>query len=349
MRNTSPLLLVLSLLVACDHSTATKQPAVPADLDATGTYALSSPVEVPPTVLASQTIVDYLALLRLLKTDPAAGFFQLLDEAGVPMASELFAVLPSVLKDQLKDAINDYVGGNKTDGGAGSELDRILAFSETAFARFTLESQLTVPPGAKAASVVAAHGVQGLVFELPGGLSAPVPRAVLDTLTPLPGALEATPSIAVVGADVGGGDAGIEIGDHAFGLAYGEIVFAVLDGYGTGVTLRSRLGGVFDCAGMGKAVANRCVLGVCIGHASDITAMCESALDLAVDKLHDELAAMNFDAVHFAAGDGQLWDRAGGEANDGLVSRIDSGVWQASIDVGTGARDCKATFTGRRL
>jgi hypothetical protein len=342
------LAFLISVIAGCDDGAATPptQP-VPADLQVVGPYRLSSRIDVPPTVLASQTVVDYLALLRQLRTDPAAAFFGVLDEAGVPMASELLAALPSTLEDVLKGAINDYVGG-QTSGAAGAEIDRLLALSEAAFAHFTLESQLDLPPGAELAAIAGTHTVQGLTLDVPGGLPVTVPSSALAALSTVPGVLVASPTVAVTGPGTSPGDASLSVGDHFFGLAYGEVVFAALDGYGTGQSLRSRLGSAFNCTGMGNWVAKRCVLGLCVGHASDVSLLCENALDLAVDKLHEKLAGMSFEAIRFAAGHGTLWDQVAAEAKNGIAERVDGGIWQASIDVGTGPRDCKAVFTGRR-
>ncbi len=342
------LVLVLTVLVGCDDGGgASRPPDPPANLDAAGSYGLSSRVDVPPTVLASQTIVDYLALLRQLRTDPAAAFFTLLDEAGVPMARNLRDVLPDAIEGKLTGAINDYVNGQAS-GGAGAEIDRILAFSESAFAHFTLASRLDVPAGVAVEPGPGTHVVQGLTLDLPGGIPVTVPASVIATLSPLPAALVASPTVSVTGSENKAGDATLAVGDHFFGLAYGELVFAALDGYGTGVSLRSRLGSAFDCSAMGNSVANRCVLGVCIGHAGDIAELCERGLDLAVAELHDQLAGMSFEAIRFASGRGELWDQSAAEPRDGVVDRIAGGVWQASIDISTGPRECKATFTGSR-
>jgi len=188
-----------------------------------------------------------------------------------------------------------------------------------------------------------------VVFEVPGGVSLPVPRVLLDTLSPLPGSLDATPNVGVHGTSTAAkGDAAIVIGDHHFGLAYGEILFAALDGRPDGPSLRARLGQAFDCPGLGVSVASRCVLGLCIGHAAEVTALCESALDVAVDKIHDQLAMANFEALRFSDGRAQLWDQLATEPRDGLVDRIAAGIWQATIDAGPGPRACRATFAGQR-
>jgi hypothetical protein len=339
--------VVLGPLLGCGGESSPSPPEPPADLEATGFHDLASTVDVPPTVLATQPVVDTLDLLRRLKTDPAGAFFQLLDEAGVPLAGELVGVLPGALKSQLNGAINDYLGARGV-GASGGELDRILALTERAFVTFRLASRLEVPAGAKEGTVVGAHGIDAVAFEVPGGIAIPVPRAVLQTVSPLPGRLDGAPTVHVIGTTASKGDAAIVIGDHFFGLAYGEILFAALDGRPGGPSLRTRLGTAFDCPGMGTAVASRCVLGLCIGHAAEVTAVCESALDLAVDKIHDQLAMANFEALRFSDGRAQLWDQAAAEPRDGLVDRLTGGVWQATIDAGTGPRACRATFAGQR-
>jgi hypothetical protein len=333
--------------VGCGGEVAPPPPPPPEELEVAGSYDLDSSVEVPPTVLASQPVVDTLDLLRLLKTDPAAAFFQLLDEAGVPLAGELVSVLPGAVKGQLNDAINDYLRARGV-GASGGELDRILAIAERAFVTFRLDSRLDVPAGAKGTATGGAHGIQAVIFDVPGGVAIPVPRVLLDTVSPLPGSLDAAPTVMVNGAAPSAGDAAIVVGDHFFGLAYGEILFAALDGRPDGPSLRARLGQAFDCPGLGTAVASRCVLGLCIGHAAEVTAVCESALDVAVDKIHDQLAMANFEALRFSSGRAQLWDQAAAEARDGLVDRIAAGTWQATIDAGPGPRACRATFTGHR-
>lgn len=333
--------------LGCGGDSDAPPPPPPADLDPAGSYALASTVEVPPTVLASQPVADTLALLRQLKTDPAAAFFQLLDEAGVPLAGELVAVLPGAVKGQLNDAINDYLAARGV-GQSGGELDRILAITERAFVTFRLDSRLDVPASAKAATAPGAHAIQTVTFEVPGGIAIPVPRVVLDALSPLPGSLDAAPAVSVNGAAPSKGDAAIVIGDHFFGLAYGEILFAALDGRPGGPSLRARLGQAFDCPGLGTSVASRCVLGLCIGHAAEVTALCESALDEAVDQIHDQLAMANFEALRFSDGRAQLWDQTAAEPRDGLVDRVAAGVWQATIDAGPGPRACRASFMGQR-
>jgi hypothetical protein len=321
---------------------------VPLNLSVAGEYQLSSPTEVPPTVLASGAANEYIGVLRLLRDDPASAFVKLLDDAGVPLVSDLFGVLPGAIKGQVTDAINDYWRTQARSGGATqSEVDRILAFAESTLVSFTLESRLSVPAGAESGAREGSHTIAAVRFDVPGGLPLSVPRASVAGATLVPGAVDARPT--VMASVSPSGDAQVQIGDHSFGLAYGEFVFQALNGGVGGETLRTRFGRAFDCPAMGKAVANRCVLSVCIGHASDITAICEKGLDAAVDKIHSSLTDLNFRALRFASGTGAMWDRRStADPPDGQVDRIDGGSWKASIDAGSGARECKSTFTGTR-
>lgn len=353
-------LVALVGLAACGSDADSTQKPPPSGLEISGDYALATKIDVPPTVLASQPAVDFIDLLRLLRHDPATAFFQLLDQAGVPLVADLFAILPDALKNELGDAINDYWLSHGGAAGGNSELDKILAFADGTLARFTLASRLQIPappeptPDASAqpgpVEIVGHHAVSALLFDVAGGVPIPLPRSLIESLPLLPGPLDADPMLTLTSATAGHGDAAMTVGDHFFGLAYGELIFAALNGAGTGETLRARLGRAFDCPAMGQAVANRCVLLLCIGHASEITQICEQGLDLAVDKVHERLSELSFRALRFEAGAADLWDaRTAAGPLDGRVDRIDRGVFtKASIDVGTGPRTCRATFSGER-
>ena len=343
--------------VACGSDAGSSRKPPPADLEIAGAYALATKIDVPPTVLASQPAVDFIGLLRLLRDDPATAFFQLLDQAGVPLVADLFAILPDALQGELGDAINDYWHSRVGAGGGTSDLDQILAFADGTLARFTLGSHLDIPAlpdvSAQVGGVVQVqgrHAVDAVVFDAAGGIPVPLPRSLIESLSVLPGPLDADPVLTLTAAAAGHGDAAMAVGDHFFGLAYGELIFAALNGAGTGETLRARLGRAFDCPAMGQAVANRCVLLLCIGHASEVTQICERGLDLAVDKVHARLSELSFRALRFEAGTAELWDaRVTGGPLDGRVDRIDRGTFtKASIDVGTGPRACRATFSGER-
>lgn len=349
-----PSLLFIPLTVgfiACGSSSTPIPNPPPSALEIAGEYALATKVDVPPTVLATKAANDFIELLRRLRDNPAAAFFQLLDQAGVPLVNDLFAVLPDSLTGQVSDAINDYwrsrSGG---DGGASSELDQILAFADGTLTRFTLASGLDVPAPPGVSKVTGHHAIESVSFDVPGGIPLVLPRSLIERLGIAPGPLDAMPQLTLTEAAAGHGDAALTMGDHFFGLAYGELIFAALNGAGAGETLRARLGRAFDCAAMGRAVANRCVLLLCIGHASEITQICEKGLDLAVDKVHASLSDLSFRALRFEKGNAELWDaRVSAEAIDGRIDRIDAGIFtKASIDVGTGPRTCRAAFSGER-
>jgi len=60
--------------------------------------------------------------------------------------------------------------------------------------------------------------------------------------------------------------------------------------------------------------------------------------------VHDKLAELRFDVLHFIAGEATLVD-----ANlDGSAETLAAGTWTAELDAGQGLRHVPATFTGER-
>ena len=81
-------------------------------------------------------------------------------------------------------------------------------------------------------------------------------------------------------------------------------------------------------------MGNKCVLGVCVGHKAELTSICEAGLDEVVSRIHDQFSALEFDAIHFAAGTATI-------TSTGLTN----GTWTAEINAGQGLRHVPATFT----
>ena len=79
------------------------------------------------------------------------------------------------------------------------------------------------------------------------------------------------------------------------------------------------------------------MLGVCVGHAAELTEICEAGLDEVVGRIHDKFSALRFDAIHFAAGSATI--TSGGLTN---------GVWTAEINAGQGLRHVPATFAATK-
>jgi len=99
-----------------------------------------------------------------------------------------------------------------------------------------------------------------------------------------------------------------------------------------------------SCAGLAKTVSDKCVLGVCVGHETELKSICNSGLDALVDFSHDRMAAMRLEVFHLASGNARLVD----DDRDGYGDRIVDGVWQAELNLGLGLRKAPATFDGAR-
>jgi hypothetical protein len=219
-------------------------------------------------------------------------------------------------------------------------------------ARPDVVSTLQVDPPDATGAITATHALEELRYTLYGGTT--------EITVPIGEGAAAAPLLTVrttangrVTAALANEDAHLFVGDHAFGVAYGDYVLAALDQavrarYGT--DLRGALGQLVDCAAMAHSVANRCVLGACVGHESTLTSICDAGLDLVYQQIHDHIVALRFDALRLQSGQSAMWDAPADSATaDRIVDRLDTGKWAASVDFGMGARDVHATFTGTRL
>jgi hypothetical protein len=351
MRTRLGLLLLLPLTAgACGGDDPQPDAGPPPALAAEGTYAVQSPIELTGAALAPEPVVKAVGGLKALRQNPSEAFAILLDEAGVPLARNLYAALPGALESRLNGWINDAILNRSHEGrSVGEEIDVLVALSEATLFRFDLLTDMTLPAPSSAPGSMAVHTLRGLEFDLlDGRMSVEIPRLVeKHTL-----ARAETQATARIVAPTRGGDADLELGDHAFGIPYGEYALAALDAASVkrwGLPFRPAVGKLVDCPAMAASVAGKCLGPACVGHQSDLLALCERGVDLLVAKVQDSLRAYNWDAVRFKRGRAQLWDApAAGGAGDGRADRIAAGTWEATIDAGMGPREVRATFTGAR-
>lgn len=326
-------------IVTDDDTTTTPEP-VPA-IDATATFEVVTTFDLPVSALLPEPASQAVGTLSDFRDDPSATLFTILDEAGVPGASELRDAMPGPLEDELDDLINESLESAQVDGTPATDhLDFVLDQTELVLGQFDLVTALTLAHDGAAPDLAATHRVRAL--RIPAGsateIEIPEDQAVDAVLT-----LEASPTAQVVEGTE------LVVGDHAFGLPYGEHAWMALDlamheAYGT--DLRGALGEIVDCAGLAASVADECVFGVCVGHEEELADLCEQGLDLLVGKLHDEFAALRFDAVRLQSGQATLVDAP---AADGRADALADGEWQASLDLGQGPREVPASFTGTRM
>lgn len=329
----------------------------PADLVIAGAYDLVSAFDLTTSALLPEPAYGYLQDLKSLRDDPAATFFRLLEDAGVPLAGSLLAVLPGPLASRVKGWINEYVFGATFQGTkVTTELDLLLEQAAEVLTRFQVGSDLLLRLPDAGGNTTAAHGVRTLRFSLWGGTIPVVVPIDLPAIT-LPNEIFVTDAETSALVTAGGGgsaaDARLVLGDHAFGIPYGRLAFGALN-LGShqryGADVRGALGALFACSSLGASVAQRCVLGVCVGHAAEVTAICERGLDEVVARMRERIEALNFNALRLKSGRAEMWDEpATARATaDRRIDLLDDGYWDASIDIGMGARAVPATFAGAR-
>jgi len=319
--------IAVSLLAACTGTVGTtgSHDPIPQSSDQ-GPYAVTTTVDLSVEAVVPAQAEAVVATLRAFSMNPAHALIDLAGQAGVPAVSTIYNALPSVLTGKLEGWINDaiekvMIGGKPITQWAGDMADLF----DLALTKFAVDSSLGIDGSS------ATHTLTAIDFS-PAGIDQQV------SLAALPSALvtQSTTSDASAGA--------LALGEQHFGLNYGDFVWIAVNAEIAaqfGGDLRTTLGTAVNCAGVAHTVATKCVLTACVGHESDLEAICNGGLDQLVAVVHDQLASFNQDALEYASGTGTLVDDNG----DGIADRITDGTWDAQMNLGMGLRHTPATFT----
>jgi hypothetical protein len=309
---------------------------VPPSIAASGTYRVRSAIDVTAEAVLPERVAGVVVTLRDFSDQPAHTLIGLAEDAGVPAVSELRALLPAALESKLEGWLDDEIARAEIDGVPVTVLaGEIAALAETALTRFALDSELELGTGRATPAI---HRLTAIDLA-PAGIAQ---RVAFDIEI-------AAPLSAVSSAGA------LALGDHGFGLAYGEYVWRACDaaiaarfdrpsGENAPGGIRAVLGEAVDCPRVAQAIAGRCMLGVCVGHADLLAELCERGLDEVVERAHAKVAELRFDALRFAAGTAQLVDAT----QDGIADALTGGVWTAEINAGAGLRHAPATFEATR-
>ncbi len=303
---------------------APEPPPSSGGLATSGTYDVITTIDLTVASVLPASAASYVEILADFRRDPAETLFRLLDDAGVPLVAELRAVLPDVLEAQLAGWLSDAILDRPA---VAAQLDALLTATQTTLVRFDLASELVLGDG------VATHRLLELRF---GAASVPLPD------------LGSVVAEAHVTAGATGADAHLSLGEHAFGVRLGDAAVAALEASARatyGVGFREAVGRMVDCPAVAADVAGICLLGICVGHAAELAAICEDGIDLVVDELYRHIRELDIDVLRLAGGEASMVD---GPVADGRVDRLVDGVWDAELDFGLGLRPLRATFTAVR-
>jgi hypothetical protein len=331
-------LLLACLVAACGTSgpggdgsgLGTPENPVPQGADK-GAYQVTTKVDLTVEAVLPPQAELVVQTLRDFSQNPAHTLIDLAGQEGVPAVATLYDALPSQLTDKLEGWINTEVEKVEINGvPITTWAGDFAGVADTAFSQFNVDSSLAID------SDSATHTLTMLDFTPTGVLNVQIPISGLasDILTQ-------HPSIVV---NEGGA---FSLGDQAFGLLLGEYAWNAVNAACKaefGGEIRTTLGNAVNCTAVAHTIANKCVLGVCVGHESLVDQVCEGGLDAMVDVMHDRFAQINLEALHYASGAAQLVDDDG----DGVADRIVNGTWDAEMNLGLGLRHTPATFTATR-
>ena len=337
------LLAVTLLAAACGTSTTTpgqpggpgepgqgtQQDPVPQPAEA-GPYLMTTKIDLTVEAILPAQAEDVVVVLREFSMNPAHAIIDAATLAGVPAIGAIYNALPDFITSKLEGWINGEIEKIQIAGKPITEwAGDIAALADTALSQFAVDSTLAVE------GTTSTHTLTDIDFS-PAGIDFKLP------LDALPAELRTQQPTITVGAA-----GALAIGEQHFGLNYGDYAWTALNGEVAtlfGGDLRTTLGHAIDCAAIAHTVASKCVLGVCVGHESDLDSMCTGGLDGLVNILHDQFTMLDQDALELATGTATLVDDDG----DGVADRITSGTWDAQMNLGMGLRHTPATFTATR-
>lgn len=268
--------------------------------------------------------------LRAFAENPARTLIAVADQYGVSALEDLYNVIPSVLRDRFEGWVNDEIAKLRIAGKTVPQYAaQVAGLAETALTKFAIDSDWAISP------TQTTHSLTGIDLS-PAGINVSVAITGLanDILTQHP-----TITVAEGGA--------FSVSEQTFGLLIGEYMW---QGVNAGVTnifgsdIRTSLGKAVNCSTIAANIADKCVLGVCVGHESMIEDICTSSLDAMVEEIHSRFAALDLEAFHMISGSARLVD----DDSDGVADRIVDGVWDSEMNIGLGLRKAPSVWSATR-
>lgn len=270
-------------------------------------------------------IADVTSAIATLQAFSQHGGTALLAENQDLPSVQALNALPSTLRAKLDGWIDVELDKQKLGTmTARQAVGQIATIADNVTNNVVIESRLTLSPTG------AVHTLNDLAFE----------PLSLDVVVPIGGlmgdVLDQKPA-----ATVGAGGA-LALGDQKFSLAFGNHAWQALElattqTFGSGIESIEKL----DCNAIAQSVAARCISSTCVGHASDLLAVCRQGLTAMVDQLRGSLTPVVLDSLRFASGTAHLVDHN----RDGVAEQILDGTWNAEIDAGMGAHAAQIAFS----
>jgi hypothetical protein len=292
--------------------------------DEEATYKVTTRVDLTNNGAMPAQVTEIVANMRAFSQNPARAVLSLADQAALQqLKSAIGTTLSSNLEGWINVEIDKARIASKTLRQVGSE---VVTIAETNLTRFNVDSTLLITP------MKTTHGLTDLNFR-PGSLDIIVliGGIVADKLTQYPAF-----TLAEGGA--------VSFGEHKFGLAFGEHAWSGINLAATtlfGSNLTTAMVGAINCSTLAKAVATKCSGSSCMGHESELRALCDGGSAKLIGELGAKVSAIKLETFRVVGGSGRLVD----ENNDGIGNRIVDGVWNIEMNTGTGLRMLAVPFT----
>tara|TARA_R110002073_G_scaffold225022_11_gene385577 strand:+ start:15374 stop:16432 length:1059 start_codon:yes stop_codon:yes gene_type:complete len=344
---TSLVLAPLLFAVACTGQvTATGEngpesdPVDPATAQIAGQYEVTSTFDLSNSADMPQIISGALGPLGSLADDPAGALIQALEGTDF---GDMIDDLPDGIRNTLINELNTFIEERLYQGvpiaGQVAEITDLVA---TILTDFEVISNLQVGTVNEAGDANAVHSIVALGYPLNGEREIVAIPEIISTLA--------------IARDVSVNfdfqSSTMNVGDHQLQLPLGDFAVtafhAALETQLGIADLGQALSDLVNCDGLAANIGDVVINGLTVISVPQMVTLCEQGMDLAADKLDEQIAKLETAQLHFAGGDGNFNMES---KSDGLGStelRSMDGNWQSELGINSGGFSAPSSFTAVR-
>lgn len=320
-----------------------------------GQYELATPIDLTSIGVLPNEVSGALSSLSNFKEKPSQTIVDLMASANVPAADFLNSI-PGPIRPAVLGYIDDAIFDPVFEGvPVANKLATLLDDVGGIATKSSIVTVLDLPTAKDNGDTTAKHSVRGLGFAWDGKFT------VIDAPAELRSKLGST-SVSANIAPLAERSKDVELGrlqieKHAFTIPFGTFAVTAMDKLSTdrfGADLRGALGKLVDCGKVAEAVSKRCINPpgpgeVCVGHKTEVQALCSKGLDLLVDNAKGAIKKLDV-TMNVNLGVAQMWDGVEADsALDAKADRLDVGFWKATYEAFGKKKEILTTFSGHRV
>ena len=276
--------------------------------------------------------------LAELRDDPAKTILSILEDTDDTVA-DILDLLPSSLRSQLEDSINNYVNEQIAAGGAAGDIVKWVDQVATILSNFNVVSTFEMGRATNGAAS-GDHSLAAIRFEVDGAVREVPITEIVSVLTIARG----------VRCEISD-DGRMSIAEHAFHLPLGQLAVVgfnqILTSSLGAKNLNEALALAIDCNEIADSIGELCLGPVCISQ-SKIADVCSGGIDAVASEVESQIAKIDFTELRLSGGQAVLED-VKADASGGQIDQWAGGTWETALAIDDFRIPISAEFTATRM